>query len=87
MDILTHGAPVRGARRLCAHAITAGRLEVGPMNDFRQRVRTFFESDDGPAAVEYAILLALILAGAIVVMSTFGEHVNDLYVAISGAVT
>lgn len=56
------------------------------MIGLRCRVRTFFECEDGPTAVEYAILLALILAAAMVTMSTFGGHVNDLYMAISGAV-
>ena len=56
------------------------------MSVLRQRVKTFLKAEDGPTAVEYAVLLALILTGAIGVLSTFGDGVNGLYLAIAGAV-
>ena len=55
------------------------------MSVLRQRVKAFLESEDGPSAVEYAILLAIILTGAIGVLTTFGDGVNGLYLAIAGA--
>lgn len=55
------------------------------MSILRQRVNEFLKSEDGPSAVEYAILLALILAGAIGVLTTFGDDVNGIYLAIAGA--
>ena len=55
------------------------------MNVLRQRVKAFLKAEDGPSAVEYAILLALILTGAIAVLTTFGDDVNGLYLAIAAA--
>ena len=57
------------------------------MNGFRERLRAFFECEDGPTATEYAVLLSLILTGAIAVLTTLGGQLNDLYLAIFGAVT
>ena len=46
----------------------------------------FLHSEDGPTAVEYALLLALILGGAIVTMATFGENVYSMYEYIANTV-
>ncbi len=53
------------------------------MSVLRQRVETFLKAEDGPTAVEYAVLLSLILGAMIVTMATFGENVNGLYEAIA----
>lgn len=50
-----------------------------------QRAKTFLKAEDGPTAVEYAVLLSLIMGAMIITMSTFGESVNGLYVAIASA--
>ncbi len=50
-------------------------------------LRRFVRSEEGPAATEYAVLIALIAIGVLVTMSTFGESMNGIYVAISGAVS
>lgn len=55
------------------------------MSILGQRVKTFLKAEDGPTAVEYAVLLALIMGAMIITMATFGENVNGLYVAISTA--
>ncbi|MCH8147431.1 MAG: Flp family type IVb pilin [Planctomycetes bacterium] len=55
------------------------------MSVLRQRVKTFLKAEDGPTAVEYGLLLALIMGAMIITMATFGESVNGLYIAISTA--
>ena len=50
-----------------------------------QRAKTVLKAEDGPTAVEYAVLLSLIMVAMIITMSTFGESVNGLYVAIASA--
>ena len=54
------------------------------MDTVRRKVIEFVRSEDGPSAVEYAVMLALILGGIIVTMSSFGDQVNDLYDTING---
>lgn len=56
------------------------------MSVLRQRVKTFLKAEDGPTAVEYAVLLSLILGAMIVTMASFGDNVNGIYDAIAAAV-
>jgi Flp pilus assembly pilin Flp len=44
-------------------------------------------SDDGQAATEYAVLVALIAIGVLVTMSSFGDSINGIYLAIANAVS
>ncbi len=55
------------------------------MSVLRQRAKTLLKAEDGPTAVEYAVLLSLIMGAMILTMSTFGDRVNGLYVAIATA--
>lgn len=56
------------------------------MTSLENRVWRFVRSEDGPAATEYAVLVALIAVGVLITMSTFGDSMNGVYLAISGAV-
>ena len=42
-------------------------------------IRRFLKDQSGPTATEYAIMLALIAAGVIVAMGSFGDHVSGIY--------
>ena len=46
----------------------------------------FLREQDGTTATEYAVMLALILFGAIGVLTLFGGRVDAMYVSIDGAV-
>ena len=46
--------------------------EVSTMQAFATKVRRFLTSEDGPTAVEYAVMLALILVACITIVSTLG---------------
>lgn len=41
-----------------------------------ERVRRFLASEDGPTAVEYAVMLALIAVVCVTVVSTLGKTVS-----------
>jgi Flp pilus assembly pilin Flp len=51
-----------------------------------QRTSDFLQSESGPTATEYAVLVAIIAIGVLVAMSNFGNSMNGIYLAISGAV-
>ncbi len=53
------------------------------MKSFVTRSKTFLASEDGPTTTDYGILLALLLAGAISVMSNFGGRVDAIYNTIN----
>jgi len=42
-------------------------------------------SEDGPAAVEYAVMLALILVACIAVLTTLGQNVNSTFSTVNGS--
>ncbi len=42
------------------------------MRIYVKRIRRFFGSEDGPAAVEYAVLLALVLLGGVSAAQSIG---------------
>jgi pilus assembly protein Flp/PilA len=43
------------------------------------RVQRFLISEDGPTAVEYAVMLALILVACITVVTTLGTNVSSTF--------
>ncbi len=49
------------------------------MSNALNRVRTFLVSEDGPTAVEYAVMLALILVACITAVTTLGTTVSSTF--------
>ncbi|MBC7820889.1 MAG: Flp family type IVb pilin [Planctomycetaceae bacterium] len=49
------------------------------------RWKQFLREDDGPAVVEYGILLAMIVLGSVSTLGGFGVGMHNIYVIISGA--
>jgi pilus assembly protein Flp/PilA len=43
------------------------------------KIRRFLNSEDGPTAVEYAVMLALILIACITVVTTLGQNVSSTF--------
>jgi pilus assembly protein Flp/PilA len=43
------------------------------------RVRQFLEAEEGPTAVEYAVMLALIIAVCIAAITTVGQNSNQVF--------
>jgi pilus assembly protein Flp/PilA len=50
-------------------------------------IRQFLLGDDGPTAVEYAVMLALILVACITVVTTLGQTTSGTFSRVSSAVT
>ena len=46
----------------------------------------FLKSEDGPTAVEYAVMLALIIVVCIAAITTLGLNANNTFIFVSGAV-
>ena len=55
------------------------------MQGMISRVQRFLVSEDGPTAVEYAVMLALILVVCITVISNLGTSVSGTYSGVSSA--
>ena len=46
----------------------------------------FLKGEDGPTAVEYAVMLALIIVVCIAAITTLGLNANNTFSFVSGAV-
>ena len=59
------------------------------MRRFCQPVADFLNGEDGPTAVEYAVMLALIIVVCIVAITALGTNANKTFsnVALNTAVT
>jgi pilus assembly protein Flp/PilA len=44
-----------------------------------QRAVDFLKKEDGPTAVEYAVMLALIIVVCITAITTLGKNANEVY--------
>ena len=49
------------------------------MQAFTSRVRRFLASEDGPTAVEYAVMLALIIVACIAIVTALGTSVSSTF--------
>ena len=50
------------------------------------RVKGFLESEDGPTAVEYAVMLALVIVVCLTVIATLGTNSKATYTRVGNAV-
>ena len=46
-------------------------------------IRQFLRSEDGPTAVEYAVMLALILVACITIVQTLGTSVSGTFSTVN----
>ena len=56
------------------------------MSTFIKRIRGFIKSEDGPTAVEYAVMVALIAVAIIVGVRTLGTNMNNTFDGIATTV-
>jgi pilus assembly protein Flp/PilA len=72
--------------------VTAGKsrhsLEEFDMKNFAQKVKRFLKSEDGPTAVEYAVMLALIIIVCLTAITAVGTQAaaqfNNIATQIGG---
>ena len=56
------------------------------MRKFGQFVVDFLKAEDGPTAVEYAVMLALIIVVCIGAITTLGTNANKTFTSVGSAV-
>ena len=59
---------------------------VVPMRKFTQALVNFVKSEDGPTAVEYAVMLALIIVVCITAITTLGTNANNTFSYVGATV-
>jgi pilus assembly protein Flp/PilA len=55
------------------------------MKSLQRKIWHFLSSEDGPTAVEYAIMLALIIMVCVVSIGSVGQVTSDQFVPVSNA--
>jgi pilus assembly protein Flp/PilA len=53
------------------------------MSKLRERVVNFLKREDGPTAVEYAVMLALIIVVCLVAIQALGTNANATFTTVS----
>jgi pilus assembly protein Flp/PilA len=56
------------------------------MSYLRRFAVNFLKNEDGPTAVEYAVMLALIIVVCISAITTLGSNANDTFTKVGSAV-
>ena len=56
------------------------------MPKFYEAVAAFIEREDGPTAVEYAVMLALIIVVCIAAIGTLGSNANNTFNGVATAI-
>ena len=57
------------------------------MRAFTQTVVRFLKKEDGPTAVEYAVMLALIIVVCIAAITTLGSNANNTFSSVAVSAT
>jgi pilus assembly protein Flp/PilA len=55
------------------------------MRQFVQHVVDFLKREDGPTAVEYAVMLALIIVVCLVAITALGTNANKTFAEVSAS--
>lgn len=66
-------------------ATPCSQLEEGFMSAIRQSIVNFLKREDGPTAVEYAVMLALIVVVCIGAITTLGTNANATFQTVGNA--
>ncbi len=54
------------------------------MKSFFNKMMRFLASEDGPTAVEYAVMLALIIVVCLVAIGNIGTNANSTFTNVAG---
>ena len=55
------------------------------MKSLAQKLQRFLVSEDGPTAVEYAVMLALIVVVCLTAITTVGQHASSTFNKIANS--
>ncbi|MCI0464507.1 MAG: Flp family type IVb pilin [Gemmataceae bacterium] len=56
------------------------------MSQLRKQVVNFLRCEDGPTAVEYAVMLALIIVVCIAAITTLGSNANSTFNTVASTI-
>jgi pilus assembly protein Flp/PilA len=56
------------------------------MKSFTRKLQQFLVSEDGPTAVEYAVMLALIIIVCLTAISSVGTNASTTFGNVSGSI-
>ncbi len=56
------------------------------MRRFQQWVNELLRREDGPTAVEYAVMLALIIVVCIAAITTLGQNADNTFLSVGNAI-
>jgi pilus assembly protein Flp/PilA len=56
------------------------------MLKFKQAVVNFLKAEDGPTAVEYAVMLALIIVVCLAAITTLGQNANSTFSTVGSKI-
>ena len=57
------------------------------MNGAISKVQRFLVSDDGPTAVEYAVMLALIVVACVTIVKNLGTSISGTFSSVSSTLS
>jgi pilus assembly protein Flp/PilA len=60
-------------------------LGASSMTTLVNKIQRFLSSEDGPTAVEYAVMLALILVACITIVSSLGTSVSSTFNTVNSS--
>ncbi len=63
-----------------------GGLAIGEfaMKNFASKINRFLKSEDGPTAVEYAVMLALIVVVCLGAITSIGTKASSTFTSVAG---
>ena len=53
------------------------------MKNFAMKLKRFLKSEDGPTAVEYAVMLSLIIVVCLTAVTTIGTNAKSTFTTVS----
>jgi pilus assembly protein Flp/PilA len=56
------------------------------MRSLAKSVATFLKREDGPTAVEYAVMLALIIVVCIAAITTLGQNADNTFISVGNTI-
>ena len=57
------------------------------MKNFAMKLKRFLKSEDGPTAVEYAVMLSLIIVICLGAVRTIGNNANSTFTAVAAQIS
>jgi pilus assembly protein Flp/PilA len=56
------------------------------MKSLATKLRRFLKSEDGPTAVEYAVMLSLIIAVCLAAITTIGQNASSVFSRVANSI-